>query len=47
MVLVKTLKIFHLFLLRKIGQENEFDDILERKKLFSKRVEKLLFFQRG
>ena len=40
-------KIFHLLLLRKIGQENVFDDILERKKLFQKRVEKLLFFSKG
>ena len=28
------LKIFHLFLLRKINQENVFDDILERKNAF-------------
>ena len=36
MVLVKTLNFLHLFFffLRKIGQENVFDDILERKKRF-------------
>ena len=34
MVLVKTLNFLHLFFLRKIGQENVFDDILERKKGF-------------
>ena len=32
MVLVKKLKFFHLFVLRKVGRENVFDDILERKK---------------
>ena len=31
-VLVKKMKIFHLFRFSKIGQENEFDDIQERKK---------------
>ena len=34
MVLVKNLNFFHLFFLRKIGQENVFDDIRERKKVF-------------
>ena len=32
MVLVKALKFFHLLILGKKGQENVFDDILERKK---------------
>ena len=32
MVLVKNLKIFHLFIIDKISQQNVFDDILERKK---------------
>ena len=34
MDLVKKLKIFHLFLLRKIVKENMFNDILERKASF-------------
>ena len=34
MVLVKNFEFLHLFFLRKIGQENVFDDILERKKGF-------------
>ena len=34
MVLVKNLNFFHLLFLRKIGQENMFDDIRERKKVF-------------
>ena len=34
MVLVKNLKIFHLFIFSKIRKENVFDDILERKKTF-------------
>ena len=34
MVLVKILKISIFFFLGKIGQENVFDDILVRKKLF-------------
>ena len=34
MVLVKTLKIFHIFLLGKMGQENVFDNLLKRKKVF-------------
>ena len=34
MVLVKNLKIFHLFIFGKISQQNVFDDILERKKTF-------------
>ena len=32
MVLVKNLKIFHLFIFGKIKEESVFDDILERKK---------------
>ena len=32
MVLVKTFKIFHIFILDKIGQENVFDDILDTQK---------------
>ena len=35
MVLVKSLKFFHVFIFGKIRQENVFDDILERKKAFS------------
>ena len=34
MVLVKNLKIFHLFIFGKISWQNVFDDILERKKGF-------------
>ena len=34
MVLVKNLKIFHLFIFGKISEQNVFDDILERKKAF-------------
>ena len=34
MLLVKILKNFHRFLLRKIGQENVFDDSIEGKNLF-------------
>ena len=34
MVLVKNLKIFHLFIFGKMREENVFDDILERKKAF-------------
>ena len=34
MVLVKNLKIFHLFIFGKIREENVFDDILERKQAF-------------
>ena len=34
MVLVKNLKIFHLFIFGKITEENVLDDILERKKAF-------------
>ena len=30
----QNLKIFHVFILHKIGKENVFDDILERKKAF-------------
>ena len=35
MDLVKKFKIFHVFLFGKIGQENVFDDVLNRKKSFS------------
>ena len=51
MLLVKILKNFHRFLLRKIGQENVFDDSIEGKNLFEMiktrilKVEKLGFFQ--
>ena len=34
MVLIKNLKVFHLFIFGKIREENVFDDILERKKAF-------------
>ena len=34
MVLVKNLKIFHVFILGKIREENVFDNILKRKKAF-------------
>ena len=34
MVLVKNLKIFHVFIIGKISQQNVFDDILGRKKAF-------------
>ena len=34
MVLIKNLKIFHLFIFGKIREESVFDDILERKKAF-------------
>ena len=34
MVLVKKLKIFYLLLFGKTGQENVFDDIVERRKAF-------------
>ena len=34
MVLVKNLKIFHLFIFGKMREENVFDDILEIKKVF-------------
>ena len=34
MVLIKNLKIFHLFIFGKIREENVFDHILERKKAF-------------
>ena len=33
MGLVKKIEIFHLFILGKIGQQNVFDDILEKKNL--------------
>ena len=34
MVLVKSLKLFHLFIFGKFREESVFDDILERKKIF-------------
>ena len=34
MVLVKNFKVFHLFMVGQIGQENVFDGILERIKSF-------------
>ena len=34
MVLVKNLKIFHLFIFGKISQQNVFDDMLDSKKRF-------------
>ena len=34
MVLVKNLKIFHLFIFGKIREESVFDDILQRKRVF-------------
>ena len=34
MILVKTLKLFPVFTLEKVAQENVFKDILERKKAF-------------
>ena len=34
MVLIKTLKIFHLSILGKRGENNTFDDILERKNVY-------------
>ena len=33
MVLVKSLKLFHLFIFGKIREESVFDDILQRKKV--------------
>ena len=52
MVLVKNLKIFHLFIFGKISQQNVFDDILERKKIFLdykkqkvKKVKNMEFFK--
>ena len=52
MVLVQTYPFFQFFLLGNIGQENVFNNILERKKRLSslskekvKKVEKLTFFQ--
>ena len=44
MVLVKNLKIFHLFIFGKIREESVFDNILERKKAFldyKKKVKKV------
>ena len=36
MVLVKSCKVFHVFIVGKIGQENVFHDVLKRKKRLSK-----------
>ena len=54
MVFVKKLKIFHPFLLGKIGKKKVFGYILDRKKVFLdyknkelKKVEKLAFLQNG
>ena len=49
MVLVKRGKVFHLFILRKIEQENVIDDILDRKKAFLdyKKTLKLFFCVRN
>lgn len=46
MVLVKRGKVFHLFILRKIEQENVIDDILDRKKAFLdyKNIKNCFFF---
>ena len=53
-VLVKNLNFFHISILGKIGPENEFHDILKRKRCFFRlkkqeveKVEKLGFFHRG
>ena len=54
MIFVKNWQFFYLFILGKIGQENVFYDILDRKNAFLdykniklKKVEKLGFFKRG
>ena len=54
MVLVLNWPVFHLFILRNIGQENVFKDILEGKNAFLSHENKKLiksknsdFFQRG
>ena len=54
MVLVKTLKIFHLSILGKTGENNTFHDILERKNVYLdnknrklKKSKNLEFFERG
>ena len=55
MVFDKNLKFLHLFIFGKIRKENEFDNILERKKKMFytikkqkvKKVQKLAFFQKG
>ena len=55
MVLIKNLKIFHLFIFGKKREENVFDDILDRKKGFldykKQKVKKVKnwpgFFQKG
>ena len=46
MVLVKRGKVFHLFILRIIEQENVIDDILDRKKAFLdyKNIKNFFFF---
>ena len=41
MDLVQKLKIFHVFLFGKIGQENVFHDVLNRKKAFLRYKKKL------
>ena len=50
MVLVKSWQLFHFFIVGKIRQENEFQDILERKRAVLdykkvKKVEKLAFLK--
>ena len=54
MVLVKSLKFYHVFIFGKISQQNVFDVVLESQKAFLdykkqkvKKVEKSGFFQRG
>ena len=54
MVLVKTLKIFHVSILGKTGENNTFHYILEGKNVYLdnknkklKKVQKLEFFQKG
>ena len=54
MVLVQNLKIFHLSILGKTGENNTFHDILEGKNVYLdkkkqevKKVQKCQFFQRG
>ena len=54
MIFVKNWQFFYLFILGKIGQENVFYDILDRKNAFLdykniklKKVKKLGFFKRG
>ena len=53
MVLVKNVKLCHVFIFRKISQKNVFDNILEKKMLSRlgkrevKKIEKSGFFPRG